>query len=572
MARHESLNKKYKQLEASNEELKAALEQLKAELEKEKNNNRKKEKNKEPLEGLENFLAYLTENDEEKRKLLGDEPKDSFSNDHDVILLALSILGRQLREETWTYGQGTSLETYEGCIGQMEDVLRHFIKHSQRNIDIIVLCTDNTLTKTEQYDVYGTKLNEEPAVPVFSTYDFLKYRIRVAPESEEKTIRFQPVRLDEEDVFSSIQKVISKIRKSIPNNKTGKNKLFIDTHGSFREVSLLLNAIVFLLGKTDKESRIIPEQICGVKTSSNTIVDQTDTYRIFDFVTGISDFVNYGNADVLNHYFENEEEDTTTRMIVDEMNAVSLAIQMCDPQQYTQNLQSLKQLFDELRNPELELEHNPLLDIFAEQIEADFGERLLSAPEEERDFWIIRRCLDKKMYQQALTIIDAKLPRYYYNHGIFYYDIPDGQELPGRNSSSWKDDDSYVFETVLNRKCRYFPHQNGNDGDNMILAMNTIAGGYKNYKDRIHHLFPENEKIPFRNNVSITIKSDLSTNMKKQAAFALRIHKALKDYRNTVNHASSNDERVSPDVLEKVIREYLRLLNNLKTSVDNNNQ
>ena len=206
MARHESLNKKYKQLEASNEELKAALEQLKAELEKEKNNNRKKEKNKEPLEGLENFLAYLTENDEEKRKLLGDEPKDSFSNDHDVILLALSILGRQLREETWTYGQGTSLETYEGCIGQMEDVLRHFIKHSQRNIDIIVLCTDNTLTKTEQYDVYGTKLNEEPAVPVFSTYDFLKYRIRVAPESEEKTIRFQPVRLDEEDVFSSIQK------------------------------------------------------------------------------------------------------------------------------------------------------------------------------------------------------------------------------------------------------------------------------------------------------------------------------------------------------------------------------
>lgn len=572
MARHESLNKKYKQLEASNEELKAALEQLKAELEKEKNNNRKKEKNKEPLEGLENFLAYLTENDEEKRKLLGDEPKDSFSNDHDVILLALSILGRQLREETWTYGQGTSLETYEGCIGQMEDVLRHFIKHSQRNIDIIVLCTDNTLTKTEQYDVYGTKLNEEPAVPVFSTYDFLKYRIRVAPESEEKTIRFQPVRLDEEDVFSSIQKVISKIRKSIPNNKTGKNKLFIDTHGSFREVSLLLNAIVFLLGKTDKESRIIPEQICGVKTSSNTIVDQTDTYRIFDFVTGISDFVNYGNADVLNHYFENEEEDTTTRMIVDEMNAVSLAIQMCDPQQYTQNLQSLKQLFDELRNPELELEHNPLLDIFAEQIEADFGERLLSAPEEERDFWIIRRCLDKKMYQQALTIIDAKLPRYYYNHGIFYYDIPDGQELPGRNSSSWKDDDSYVFETVLNRKCRYFPHQNGNDGDNMILAMNTIAGGYKNYKDRIHHLFPENEKIPFRNNVSITTKSDLSTNMKKQAAFALRIHKALKDYRNTVNHASSNDERVSPDVLEKVIREYLRLLNNLKTSVDNNNQ
>ena len=584
----ESYDKRIQELEDQLKELQQSYEQIQKNLDEEKNKNQKHE-----LGGLTKF--FDDQKKEEGRLLLDDSIEysgnDPFPDKHDVILLALSILPPRLVASNWKYNDKEEEEEYTDCIGQMECVLRHFLKKSpqKKAMDVIVLCTEDTTNKL-RYNIYGERLQieggqspaeESPETFEFSTYDFLKYRIRKADESDGKTIRFQKVVLDENDVYPVLKEAVTKTRESILTD--GDNQLFIDTHGAFREVSLLLNAVVFLLGKTDEESRIVPAEICGVQTFTHKIVNQTETYHIFDFVTGITDFVNYGNADVLNEYFKKDNEELN---IVGSMNAASLALQMCDSEQFSDNLKNLNNMFAQA---------NPLLDIFSDQIKADFGELLREGiTKSDRDFWIIQRCVDKKMYQQALTMIESNLPNYYNEKKLLYYEERTPEAVTNHNTEKGiRSDQEFFFNYYLKYHCPFFIDQNDFDGTDdqnnrhmvyqqrafQLLQMigndkwdSTIDSSTPT-RDGIKYVWPSNQSMRIETPESnvrdrLTVKTNVSEKCYDTLGYALRIHKALKEYRNAVNHATV--DRPPLIKLDEVVCQYLELLKKLAQDVQEN--
>ena len=80
-------------------------------------------------------------------------------------------------------------------------------------------------------------------------------------------------------------------------------RLYIDPHGGFREVSLVAEAVISLL----KVEGIEVAGIYGIEHGQgkeNKIVDGSAGFHIFDFVSGINEFINYGRANSLESFLK----------------------------------------------------------------------------------------------------------------------------------------------------------------------------------------------------------------------------------------------------------------------------
>ena len=114
-----------------------------------------------------------------------------------------------------------------------------------------------------------------------------------------------------------------------------KMKLWIDTQGGFRDVVMVLTAIISLL----REQGIEAEGIYASRFRSGStretpcpIVNQTEKYKIFKFVSAMQEFMDFGNATGLKAYYGEEDS------FVQAIGKIADSIQMCQPQMFEEAL------------------------------------------------------------------------------------------------------------------------------------------------------------------------------------------------------------------------------------------
>lgn len=376
-----------------------------------------------------------------------------------IILLAMSTLGK--KENLDEPGNNFSVTNEEGtiiedCRSQLEPVVRYFLRDSQcsKQVEVLMLCTRQTLEIDTYHNEIKLKDAEGKEVDQVSAVTFLMDRINKCTERGEKEITYKAFPLYREgtdkhlpqiqcekvlskteknaleyveayppDYLSGIREVIKRVREIVEENKQ-KTSFYIVTHGGFRDVVLSLNAIISLL---DGEG-IEPTKICGAKTSPPTIEDQRASFDIFRFVSGMRDFLNFGNVDTLQKYYEEfaylysseeaniEYVEDFNQKLLGAMNQVSGGVQYSDPQKYISGLDLLKEVLDSDREDTFEKTN---LGIFKDTIKKDFG--ILLDSEKRTEIDLVERCLVKKQYQQALTFLDSSLPEYYRKKSIVVF-------------------------------------------------------------------------------------------------------------------------------------------------------
>ena len=270
---------------------------------------------------------------------------------------------------------------------QMEPACRKILEENPGDYRFLILATKATL-KEQTFQCQDEILE-------ISAVDFFLKRMGLKSDKEKK--RAVVIRVEEDNFLPAISETINYIRKNWDED----HRLWINTQGGFRNISLVINAVISLL-KLDK---IEPSGVYYVSYTRgekvHDIEDQSGTYKIFQFVSGIQELIRYGRADQLEEYYYDRGEMVPEE--ITEMRKIAEAIQMCDMPGFEEHLLKLRELAkNRTADPE------DLLNIFWEQIRADYGV-LLEGSYSGLDVveWLYR----KKFYQQAITYVESRIPK-----------------------------------------------------------------------------------------------------------------------------------------------------------------
>lgn len=280
-----------------------------------------------------------------------------------VVIMAMSTLsavGKIPSVMGHRFGYPGGSVAGEEYYSQMEPTSK-MIREREGSLDQLIILTTKEAKKNVEF-MYKDEMRN------MSALDFYLERMGITSLDNVKIID-----LAEENLTPAISETINTIRSIWNENDTNnKPKLWIDTQGGFRYISLVINAVISLL-KTSGEERIEPSGIYSISYNRDNdiqpIVDQTNTYQIFQFVSGINEFTRYGRAEQLMDYYESIHEEAPKEIVV--MKNIAEAIQLCDMNAFDQFLKNLRKVVKDS-----DRSRQDFLSIFWEQIENDYGNLL----------------------------------------------------------------------------------------------------------------------------------------------------------------------------------------------------
>ena len=462
-----------------------------------------------------------------------------------IIVLSMSTLGEKVYPCNFVYKEND--KTGEEYYSQLEPISRMILEREGSLDKIIILATEST-KKEQEFILDPNGKNEKRTC---SAIDF--YKERMGLKNEEK---MKIVDVEEKEFTPAISKVVETIRSLYTEkNSEDELKLWIDTQGGFRNITLVMNAIISLL-KTDN---IEPDGIYSVNFNSKAklqpIIDQTETYKIFQFVSGINEFSRYGRAEQLEDYYDSISPENTPK-VIRKMKNITEAIQMCNMIEFEKYLKELKNLVKN-RSDASEKE---LLDIFWKQIENDYGQLL---EESCTGLDIVEWFYKKKFYQQAITYIESKLPREWVERGILSCKVSKSRlnDLKTYLNKEWAKDENMIIDGIgiqcFNWNSIKESGKDANEFDDRSKLKNARTDGYKTVKRKWSVRNSYYNKIEKKSKViwsTISIKNETNADTVMDM---ILLYKLLKNERNKFNHMSDKNDRADQETLGKVIRLFI---------------
>ncbi len=242
---------------------------------------------------------------------------------------------------------------------------------------------------------------------------------------------FVDIPMNEEDVYQCVYNLCSAIRKTAEKTKVN---LYIDMQGARRYETFIINAAIKMLeisGINVHGSVAINFAAENNRNGNfNTIVDTIMNDRIFEMVSGMNEFMRTGRGDTLLKFWdENSKELGTEKKIIEQIGRISHALSLCNMNEFDRSLDSFSKAIQEYQKTQSEKgTGHPLFRTFVEDLAAEYKKYNLLVKNgktrvEDQICW----CIDKKLYQQALTLVEAKIPAALVEDRILYY--KDDKEL-----------------------------------------------------------------------------------------------------------------------------------------------
>lgn len=466
-----------------------------------------------------------------------------------ILLTALSTFAgnKELSKTVFVAPDGSEV------IGryQMDPVPKWLGKTLQEKGDsldkIILLCTKKTTDTVEELKTPEGKYNDI-SPKAYYIRQIAEYFGRSIEDVENNMI--VEISIDQNSPAAGISEAVTKIREC---SKGKESSIYIDPHGGFRSIQLVTIAITSLL----EEENIAIKDIYDVRYDKQSedgkchILKNDETVKIFQFVSGIHEFLNYGRIDSLKNYIGDSDEEPNR--LLQAISKVSEGIIMCNMSAFEAGLKELRRYFSSVSNGN----EDEYLKLFTKNIKLDYGPLLrknVSTLEK------VKWCLRKGFYQQAVTLIESGISEDLIKFGIIREcNIP--PEL-SKNGKPCKNPINEVFNG-----CIY-------SFDARPTRLNRMS--VEDYEAAQEELIENlNEKIKSAQTSSL---KDCRPNTAKNAiAFyrynsktlynLLALHKALKGVRNNMNHA---DENIQYDVdkVKLALEFYVKWLEELKADAE----
>lgn len=440
-------------------------------------------------------------------------------------------------------------KTFKG-ISQLEPGTKYYINSlAEKDIaldNIVVLASDETRKKNEDYknelgeavsavELYKTRIeayinnveadnyDAKDKLPdiketVFEKKELygnnLENFILIIPNKEVK---------GEEAIESKMQRLwdAANAIKGLSNNNNicDRVELYIDMQGGLRHDYPAIDTILSLL--SDQKIQVVVKERVATEFNSKNAIQPTFTvnedYRYYDLVSAYQIFKKYGWGDELNKYFENGN--VSDSIISEAITKVSEAIKQCDVDGFDNGLKALSDAISKRKEGKQQIKTE--MDFIIDQIETDFEGLLYRELNKQIPFKYvsqIRWCLKKNFVQQALTILESKMPTEYVWNGLYYYCGP-----------------KHSRKETINKATQLYDWYKNNSNDNIsknrykMLDFNHFW--IRDFHSQSYIHMPE------------LYGDDLSNNdpLVSEIKESIKNYKALCNRRNDMNHAKSEN-------------------------------
>lgn len=366
--------------------------------------------------------------------------------------------------------------------------------------------------------------------------------------------------IDVDDIIPGIILAMNQLRE-LKENSNDFN-LYIDMHGGPRNTQMTFQTILSLL----KHESIYPSSIYTIimnKLKPNTIKDDTKYFDYIDFVSGMNEFLNFGKPISIKSL--NNLNDLSLRDFTEKANQVADALTLCDMSVFQKSLEDMSNWLNNR-----EIKQDSLLELFIKNIRMDYGV-LLKENHDVIDE--IQWCLTKGYLQQALTLIESKMPEELFKKGIFHYDEnfmveikkdPNKSKIKVKDAiecakamqhREWESDINFIFIKWIKALNIFDKDDNGKQ---IIFELNKTHQEYLN--------FSMQSTPNFNNKVFLTVsykKNVLLKVMLKKGIYIdqylqdmcmrfLILHYTLKQERNIANHAIGERKTNVYDIKEAI--------------------
>ena len=515
-----------------------------------------------------------------------DPDSEPVTETKNILLLTLSTTSFKKASVSLTNTPGKDMLTYYYQLEPVPYKLMEQFKQdgSGEKLDgILMICSPQTREdkiagrNTDCEDFYDTPEN-------YFIYKTSRYAQSCGYKLSYKEIRTNIGKSDEhsmqpeqraKDTKKLIYNVIEEIR-ALKKHYTNLN-IHVDTHGGFRTSQEILNSALSLLQM--EGIQIEPENIHAVDFISQESIKKNkdvpttfftsakDTFNIMNFVSGIHECINYGQIKSL-HMLPNTNR--AEQDVQEQMQNIAEGIQLCDVDKFEKGLKALSQALPKLNTNKNNMEGAGYLTMFQGLIRDSYGERLLDN-QHRRVVDEIKWCTEKGFIQQALTLLESKMPKEMIKNELFVsrpqndvlsiFDAASGnrtlsndfvQYINNQNSPKfrWESAENYIVQTigytkrsagnvpfVPIREHTNYDALNAFDSDPVITIRNPKNAIFQNRK----YYIAENPKASREINV------------------LLRLHMQLKDERNKTNHAGNERNRLSLTAIRHALEAYVRL-------------
>ena len=386
----------------------------------------------------------------------------------------------------------------------------------------------------ELQDIKANRLAKEVAYIQQYLFSLLKREMRLTPiqSNEDAVLCFVPLERKEGDgkIVENIREMVDAIRDTAAEDED--IELYIDMQGGVRTDGYVRNAVLSILGN-EAFGHIKIKQVLATNyvygRFANEIVDETERYSITDLVAGMNAFIRYGKADIIKaHYEQLGVTDVRLKKFINAMVTIDEAISICDIGKLEDGILAMKQVIgtNRVRNGNRATE---IFSVLEDGIRRDYGKLLKS---DTVDYiMLIRWSLRKGLIQQAITILEAKIPGMIVKDRILYYREEEAERLDalGRFGDETRD---YVF-------IKKYIIQNT---DKLRINDFLRAEWDKDYKN------DSGDKVTILNNADQT-----------KVAALLNKYRLLCLERNNLNHAKNNRKRSTVADITQDVERFLNL-------------
>lgn len=381
------------------------------------------------------------------------------------------------------------------------------------------------------------------------------YILKPAKENPTASLTFVP------DILSSgnynISGIINAIRSISENDKDDTLDLYIDMQGGSRTDGYVKNAILSIFNN-DKNSHIYIQEVVATdfepRNFANAIVNETDHYRVTDLTAGMNAFIQYGRADLINAHLKKLgiKKDSHTGRLVAAMVEIDHALSICNVTALTKAIASIRDIFNE-SDPSEPNEAAEIFRVLEDGIRQDYGNIILSS---EIDYYDLSQwALSKGFIQQALTIIESKMPKEFVRKGICCYDEKDRsknirilRELYKSASKTQKvyfDDISKYFIKIYMNSDAVKAHNN--NPQNRSKSRKGLTHAQSQARQMELLLNPTSPDV---------IKVQTYCGPSKMTS-VLEKYYIISDLRNNVNHSLENDPSFTYQSISQAISNFL---------------
>ena len=268
----------------------------------------------------------------------------------------------------------------------------------------------------------------------------------------------------------------------------------------------------------------------GRNRNEYAIYNSAAEFRIFDLVSGINEFQNYGRIQSLERFIAATGDETAGNLL-ECLKKVSEGIQYCSIKFFNEGLDRLSDFYKP--NP---VSEDRYIQMFLDSIKNDF-ETLLSNNRDILDE--IKWCVRKGFFQQAFTLIENSMPDEYYKAGMI--SISSKLRKKAKACSARKRDSVpvFLFNYVVNNQFTAQIHDKVYDDE-----LDELKELKELKEPRFYQINNRTGTCEVKFEINVEEASDLWTDVK----LLLVAHKKVKDIRNDLMHGHEEDVKgVKPE-------------------------